>query len=318
MTSTATKRLLLGGAALALTGVGIALAGSPASAAPTGALSLQISKVTVTDLDHNARIDPGDRLNYTFVVDNQTGATLTDLQITDAALGHITCPDSTIPDGMAFRCHIDSPYSLGIEDVDSGQFATTAIATATSPDAAQVSSAPATSTTPIAAQPSLKLKFEPVHKTDVNGNGQLDAGDTLAYSLLLTNTGNVTVKQVTVSDEKSSGVTCVHTPGPVDIPSAMPFRCLGNLPYTITARDVARGVVFNPAVAFGTAVQGGAVQTSTVSKLPLRSTATATRTAASATASTSDTTASLTASATASTIANIARRILQHFTTYLF
>ncbi|HEY3632473.1 MAG TPA: hypothetical protein VGL21_16320 [Jatrophihabitantaceae bacterium] len=270
MTTAAAKRLILGGAALAMAGAGFALSAGAASADTAPGLSLQITSATVHDVDHNGQIDPFDTVDYTFVATNNSAGPLKNLQINDADLGHITCPDTTIPSGMAFRCHNDAPHYLGFDAVDAGQFTTKATATATASSGSTVTSLPASSTIKIAAKPSLSLKFEPVKTVDVNHDGRLDKGDTISYSLLLTNTGNVTVNNVTVEEEKTPSVICPGGTGiPTDIPSGMIFRCLGSQPYTITQRDITNGQVINPAIAFGTAVRGGDVQASTDIETPV-------------------------------------------------
>ncbi len=269
MTSTGsrgTKRRMIaagaGGFAIAATFLGLGLSAAQASAAPQGGLTLKITSAQVTDVDQDGRIGPNDSIAYTMVVDNETGTTLTDLRIDAPAIGNVSCPDGPIPSGMPFRCQTDVPYSLTDDDVDAGHFTATATATATSPDGAQLTSRPASTTTKIPAYPSIALSFDAVNTTDVNGDGRTDAGDTIDYSLVLTNTGNVTVRGVEVNDLRSSGVTCVGVPGPVDVPAGMPFHCLSNSPYVITAQDEAAGVVVDKATARGKAATGSPVQAS--------------------------------------------------------
>ena len=45
--------------------------------------------------------------------------------------------------------------------------------------------------------------------TDINGNGQIDAGDTINYEITIENVGNTSLKNFTVTDTltRSSGVT---------------------------------------------------------------------------------------------------------------
>ena len=76
------------------------------------------------------------------------------------------------------------------------------------------------------------------------------AGQTINYSYLLTNTGNVTIASITLTDDKIATVSC---------PAAMlsagaSMTCTGS--YVTTAADVTAGSVVNRAVAAGIPSQG--------------------------------------------------------------
>ena len=59
--------------------------------------------------------------------------------------------------------------------------------------------------------PAITLDKQAGAITDVDGNGA-DAGDTIAYTFIVTNTGNVTLNPVSVTDPKVGAVTCPATP----------------------------------------------------------------------------------------------------------
>ncbi len=71
------------------------------------------------------------------------------------------------------------------------------------------SPADATATPVTQPQPGLDLVKAVTGVTDVNSSGITDAGDTIAYSFTVTNTGNVPVDAVGVSDLKlaAQGIT---------------------------------------------------------------------------------------------------------------
>ncbi|EED6225790.1 DUF11 domain-containing protein, partial [Salmonella enterica subsp. enterica serovar Haifa] len=82
---------------------------------------------------------------------------------------------------------------------------------------------------------------------DVNGNGLTDAGDTIAYTFTVTNTGNVPLEDITVDDPKVGAVTCdVTTLAPGEA-----ANCTAE-PYAITQADVDAGSADNTATATGT------------------------------------------------------------------
>lgn len=89
--------------------------------------------------------------------------------------------------------------------------------------------------------------------TDVNGNSLDDAGDSIAYSFLVTNTGNVTLTSVGVNDPKVGAVSCPVT---VLAPGAS-TTCSAS--YTITTADASAGSVTNTATSQGTPPTGPVV-----------------------------------------------------------
>ncbi|MFN8191651.1 MAG: hypothetical protein U0R78_14645 [Nocardioidaceae bacterium] len=101
----------------------------------------------------------------------------------------------------------------------------------------------------IAAAASLTFDKQAGAITDVDGNGQ-DAGDTILYSFVITNTGNVTLTSVGVTDAKVGPVTCPVT----TLAPGASTTCTKS--YTLTQADVDAGVVNNTATASGTSAHG--------------------------------------------------------------
>lgn len=82
---------------------------------------------------------------------------------------------------------------------------------------------------------------------DDNGNGVADEGETIDYSFLVENTGNVDLTGVTVDDPKVTGLD----PASADI-AVGADQTFTSDPYTVTADDVRNGEVVNTATASGT------------------------------------------------------------------
>ena len=91
--------------------------------------------------------------------------------------------------------------------------------------------------------------------TPAADQGGAKAGDTIAYSYVVTNTGNVTLASVDVSDPTLGPVTC---PAPAD-PGLAPGdseTCTADTLHTVTQADVDDGKVLDTATATGTDIQG--------------------------------------------------------------
>ncbi|MEO7016605.1 MAG: hypothetical protein ABI130_05825 [Leifsonia sp.] len=99
-----------------------------------------------------------------------------------------------------------------------------------------------------ALQGSISLQKNAGPVTDVNRNGLRDAGDTIPYTFLVTNTGAVTVNSIAVSDPSLGAVTC-----PVNsLAPGVSTICSSVNPHTFTAANVAAGQFTNSATASAT------------------------------------------------------------------
>ena len=132
--------------------------------------------------------------------------------------------------------------------MDAGEVVNTATATGTPPTGPPVTDDD-TVTTTIPANPSILLVKSAGPIVDVDGNGP-DVGDTIAYTFLVTNTGNVALDPVSVADPKVGAVSC---PAGSLAPGAS-RTCTAS--YTLTQADVNAGTVVNTATATGTPPTG--------------------------------------------------------------
>ncbi len=186
----------------------------------------------------------GDTIDYTFLVTNTGNVTLDPIGVNDPVVGAVNCPESVLAPEDATTC--EATYVLTQADVDAGEVVNVATALGTPPVGDAVVSN-ATVTTGIPAEPAVALdKFV----TAISG---VDAGDTVDYSFVVTNTGNVTLDSISVDDPLVGTVDC-----PVgELAPGASTTCLAT--YTLEQADVDAAEVVNFATASATAPNGDVV-----------------------------------------------------------
>ena len=233
--------------------------------APSPSINLVKTASAVHDVNGNG-IDDGDTIVYTFTVTNTGNVTLTNITVADPKVGPVTCPSTPLAPGASVDC-TPRTYTLTQDDVDHGSVDNTATVTGTTPAGGTVTDDDSR-TVDLPSTGSIQLSKSASSITDVDGNGP-DAGDTVTYSFQVTNTGNVKLNPVTVSDPKVGPVTCPA--GGLEPDES--FECT-DVVYTLTAADVANGAVDNTATATGTTPGGGTVQDTDSTHTPVQPTVT--------------------------------------------
>jgi uncharacterized repeat protein (TIGR01451 family) len=231
------------------------------AAAPAPAIKLT-KKATVNDVDGDFRIDLGDTVAWTFVIENTGNLAVTDPTVSDPTAGNVTCPSGTLAPGDQITCTADALHTITQDDVDAGVVSNTATASVTDPFGNAVPSNSSSTATPIAQTPKLTL-VKQATTVDSNADGVTDLGDTIDWRFLLTNSGTVKLIGIGVVDTKAGAVSCPQT-----TLGRGAFMTCTAAPYTITQDDVDAGVVNNTATAAGqtaggTAVASGPSSTST-------------------------------------------------------
>jgi len=200
----------------------------------------------------------GDTVTYRFTVRNVGNVTLTDIAIDEGAFSGtgtapvVTCPAGSLLPGAAVVC--TAPYTLTQEDVDAGAVTNEATASGQPPTGPRIDSPPSTALVRIPPAPELT-----VVKTASPASATA-AGAAISYEFRVTNTGNVSVENVTVNETSFSGtgtaptVTC---PSPVTLAHGEDVICTAS--YTLTQADVDAGAVRNTATATGDTPGGGTV-----------------------------------------------------------
>ena len=234
---------------------------------PTGTPVTSPPDMTITPTDQAAAIDlvktvdkttlvAGQTLNYTFTATNTGNVTLTNVVIAETSftgsgsMSALTCvppQPATLAPGAVLTC--TAAYVVTQADVDAGSVDNTATATGTPPTGPDVTD------TDDATVPATQAPAVTIDKTasvvDVNGNGLTDVGDEIDYSFVVTNTGNVTLTNVTVNDTLLASVGITITCAPTTLAPAAVATCTADAPYVITQADVDAGAVQNTATATG-------------------------------------------------------------------
>ena len=180
---------------------------------------------------------------------NTGNVTLSSVQVTDIdlpGLSAITCPDASLAPAGSQTC--TATYVTIQADVDAGSVTNTATAQGDPPGpATPVVSDPSTATVPAAQAPAITVV------KSATPSSFAAAGTTIDYSFLVTNTGNVTLAPVTITETAftGSGTPPVAScpPGASSLTPGASVTCTAT--YVTTRADVDAGSVTNTATAHG-------------------------------------------------------------------
>jgi uncharacterized repeat protein (TIGR01451 family) len=171
------------------------------------ALELTKTAGAITDVDGNGQ-DAGDTITYSFAIKNTGNVTLDPVTVSDPTAGTVTCPAGPLAPGATVLCS-DAVYIITPAKVDNGKVDNVATATGTPPSGANVTSMDDTSTA-VNQVPAISVAKSVASIADPDTNGR-DAGDTITYAFTVTNTGNVSLTGISVSDPLLGTVSCAAT-----------------------------------------------------------------------------------------------------------
>ena len=195
--------------------------------------------------------DSGDKVTYSFKVTNTGNVTLTKVNVTDDAfsgtgtLSAIDCPQTTLAPGDSTTC--TATYAVTQADIDAGKITNTATAHGNPPGSdTPVDSPPSSAVVTAGQTPALTIE-KTADPTTV-----ASAGQQVTYSFKVTNAGNVTLKDVNVTDDAFSGTGTLSA---IDCPQTTleaheSMTCTAT--YTVTQADIDAGKITNTATAHGT------------------------------------------------------------------
>uniref|UniRef100_UPI003FCE4A9C DUF7507 domain-containing protein n=1 Tax=Streptomyces sp. PTD5-9 TaxID=3120150 RepID=UPI003FCE4A9C len=225
----------------------------PSVLCPAPSVSLK-KTATVTPAADQEQAKLGDTIAYSFAVTNTGSTPLVSVAVNDPALGTVTCPKPPAPGlapGASVTCTSTATHTVTQADVDGGSVRNTATATGTNDTGA--TSPPASSTATVPTQtpaPSVSVKKSATSSQP----DKLVVGEKVEYAFVVTNTGNVTLKDVKVDEGEFTGsgklsdVVCPA--GTASLAPGASVTCTAS--YEVTQADVDAGSIKNSATATGT------------------------------------------------------------------
>jgi uncharacterized repeat protein (TIGR01451 family) len=205
----------------------------------------------------------GQVVDYSFLITNTGNVTLTDAGVVEGIfsgtgdLSTPVCPPAAVSMLPGAQVTCTASYVLTQGDVDAGTVTNEATATGTPPTGAAVTSAIDDAQVVIAQSPAIGLV------KSAGPGGFTEAGEVVAYTFLITNTGNLTLSGVGITEVAFSGTGAMSAPicdEPVLAPGGS-TECTAS--YTLTQVDVDAGLVTNSATSLGTPPTGPPVISAT-------------------------------------------------------
>ncbi|MBF4625759.1 LPXTG cell wall anchor domain-containing protein [Clavibacter sp. VKM Ac-2872] len=201
----------------------------------------------------------GQKITYSFVITNTGNTTLMNVTVNETEfsgsgeLSEISYPTRTLAPGE--QTTATATYTLTQADIDAGKVTNTATSTGTPPgNTPPPTSPPSTVEFPGDPAPSLTT-VKTADREQVTAAGQV-----ITYSFLITNTGNVTLTNVTVDEGEFSGT---GTLSEISYPTrtlAPGEKTIATATYTVTAADLLNGTLTNTASSSATPPNGPTIE----------------------------------------------------------
>ncbi len=194
----------------------------------------------------------GETIEYRFTVTNMGNVTITGIIVTDPLVTVTGGPIDLAP-GESDSTTFTAVYILTQEDINNGHVENQAFATGQGPDDIEISD---TSDDDSEDEDDITVTELPVGASislvkngilnDENNDGLAQEGETITYIFMVTNTGNVTVTNITIEDP-----LVAVSGGPISLEPQESDSTSFTAMYTITAQDILNGFVVNQAIATG-------------------------------------------------------------------
>jgi uncharacterized repeat protein (TIGR01451 family) len=206
-------------------------------------VSTPAPKLTITKTADTKTYVSGQLINYSYLVTNTGNVTIANIAVIDNKLATVTCPETSLAPTASTTC--TAAYTTVDADVTAG--AITNKATVTGDPSAGTLDPVSDSLTVTAAGPAPAPKLTITKTADPTTFSA--AGQTITYTIVLTNSGNVAVTDPSVTDSLVTGLHCV-VPLPASLAPGAKITCTAT--HVTTADDVTAGSWKNTATGAAT------------------------------------------------------------------
>ena len=198
--------------------------------------ALNVDKVLTgnDDADTSGTISLNDTLTYQITASNDGNVTLNNVSVSDDLTGDSTSCLTVAPGGT---CVLTVTYVVTQADVDAGEIVNTGTA-----DSDETPPTEDPNTEPVPQNPALAVDKALTGNADEDASGTVSLDDTLEYTITATNTGDVTLNNVAVSDDLTGDSTSCLSVAPGS-------TCVLTVTYVVTQANVDAGEIVNTGTA---------------------------------------------------------------------
>ncbi|WP_035662285.1 DUF7507 domain-containing protein, partial [Flavobacterium seoulense] len=212
------------------------------------------------DTNNDGKVNIGDNIRYDFTVKNIGNVTLTNVTVTDNKAIVMGGPITSFIAGASDNTTFTASHAITQDDINKGYYYNLALANASDNENIPVTDSSTDPTpcttcpkdpectnctiTEIPQNPGISITKDGTY-VDTNQDGKTNIGDVVSYKFVITNTGNVTLTNVTVTDNNAlvtGGPIATLAPGVTDATTFIAS-------HTITQDDINKGIVYNLATA---------------------------------------------------------------------
>jgi gliding motility-associated-like protein/uncharacterized repeat protein (TIGR01451 family) len=213
-----------------------------------------VKKGEFIDTNNDGYAQVGEKINYTFLVTNIGNVPVSNVVISDPLITMANITGNPIASLAAGETNntVTGTYTLTQADVDLGIVINSATALGKDNENKDVTDISGTAIdndtpteTPLTQISSIVITKDGTY-VDTNNDGITNVGDNVVYNFVVTNTGNVTLTNVTVSDP-----VITITGGPIALAAGASDTSTFSGIYAITQADIDAGVVYNLAIVSG-------------------------------------------------------------------